>query len=201
LIPDDDITVLLRQWTGEGDSADALFNAVYPRLRQIAGSLFRGESPAHVLQPTGVVNELFIKLVRQRELRFENREHFYSLAARLMRRILVDHARAGGRRKRDRALEVPLHPEVGIDGDAANAFAHIADAPAAELLDLDSALHALNALDPRMASIVELRYFLGTTAEEAAEVLNISKATVDRELNFARGWLRDRMQGTGAALP
>lgn len=201
MIPEDDITVLLRQWTGEGDSADALFNAVYPRLRQIAGSLFRGESPAHVLQPTGVVNELFIKLVRQRALKFENREHFYSLAARLMRRILVDHARAGGRQKRDRALEVPLLPEVDIDGGAVTAFSHIAGAPAAELLDLDSALHALGELDPRMSSIVELRYFLGTTAEEAAEVLNISKATVDRELNFARGWLRHRMQGTGAALP
>ena len=99
-----EITELLHAWTqGEANALDRLFEEVYPQLRRIAGSLFRGERPEHLLQPTSVVNELFLKLVRQRSLRFEDREHFYSLSAKLMRRVLIDHARgnaAGETRRR-----------------------------------------------------------------------------------------------------
>jgi RNA polymerase sigma factor (TIGR02999 family) len=107
--PPGQITELLRRWCdGETQSMDPLFNLVYPRLRQIANALFRGESPESMLQPTSVVNELFIKLVRQHSLQFDNREHFFSLAASLMRRILVDHARSEQRGKRDGGVKVPL---------------------------------------------------------------------------------------------
>ena len=192
--PAGEITELLRQWTvGEPDTLDPLFKLVYPRLRQIANALFRRESPGSILQPTGVVNELFIKLLRQHSLQFENREHFFSFAATLMRRILIDHARAEGRDKRDGGLRIPLHDEM----------AWVATIPSADLLDIDRALRELHAIDPRKSRLVELRFFLGTTSEEAAELLQTSKATVDRDLKFARGWLSDRLRametGPGAA--
>jgi RNA polymerase sigma factor (TIGR02999 family) len=181
----DEITDLLRRWSeGEPDSLDPLFKLVYPRLRQIANALFRGESPGSILQPTSVVNELFLKLLRQHSLQFENREHFYSFAASLMRRILVDHARAEGRHKRTGGVQVPLHDEL----------AWVATMPSAELLDVDQALKELHQIDARKSRMVELRFFLGTTAEETADLLQTSKATVDRELKFARGWLCARLQ-------
>jgi RNA polymerase sigma factor (TIGR02999 family) len=183
--PTGDVTQLLQRWSaGQTDSLDPLFNLVYPRLRQIANTLFRGESPESMLQPTGVVNELFIKLVRQHSLRFENREHFFSLAASLMRRILVDHARSERRDKRDGGIQVPLHDDL----------VWVSTMPSADLLDIDRALEELQKIDPRKSRMVELRFFLGSTAEETAELLNTSKATVDRELKFARGWLYERLQ-------
>jgi RNA polymerase sigma factor (TIGR02999 family) len=179
-----DITMLLREWTeGRSDALESLFDLVYPELRRIAGALFRGEGPGQIQQPTSVVNELFLKLVRQRSLRFEDRNHFYSLSARLMRRILIDQARSQGRQKRDGGLALPL--EEGM--------AWI-DASPAEFLDLDRALDELEALDPRKSKMVEYRFFLGFTADETAELLGASKATVDRELRFVRGWLYDRLR-------
>ena len=178
-----DITMLLREWTeGRPGALESLFDRVYPELRRIAGALFRGEGPGQIQQPTSVVNELFLKLVRQRSLRFEDRNHFYSLSARLMRRILIDQARSQGRQKRDGGLAVPL--EEGMAW---------VDATPAELLDLDRALNALETLDPRKTKMVEYRFFLGFSAEETAELLGVSKATVDRELRFTRGWLYDRL--------
>src|ERR1039458_632746 len=104
-----EITILLRDWSaGNPAATEHLFELVYPQLRKIAGALFRGERPENLLQPTSVVNELFLKLVRQRSLRFEDREHFYSLSARLMRRVLIDQARSEGREKRDGGVRVPL---------------------------------------------------------------------------------------------
>jgi RNA polymerase sigma factor (TIGR02999 family) len=182
-----EVTELLRRW-GEGERAsmDPLFNLVYPRLRQIAGSLFRRESAASLLQPTGVVNELFLKLVSQRTLQFESREHFFSFAASLMRRILVDQARAARSDKRDGGVRVALDDDL----------VWIATMPSVDVLDIDRALGELEKIDPRKSHLVELRFFLGTTAEEAAEILHTSKATVDRELRFARGWLYDRLRTT-----
>lgn len=178
-----DITVLLREWTeGKPGAMDRLFELVYPELRRISGALFRGERPENLQQPTSVVNELFLKLVRQRSLRFEDRAHFYSLSARLMRRILIDQARSEARQKRDAALVVPL--EEGLAW---------LDAKPVEVLDLDRALDGLEALDPRKCRMVEYRFILGFTAEETAELLGTSKATVDRELRFARGWLYERL--------
>lgn len=178
-----EITVLLREW-GEGKAVatDQLFELVYPHLKHIASALFRGERPEHLMQPTSVVNELFLKLVRQRSLRFEDREHFYSLSARLMRRILVDHARSERRQKRDGGVPVPLHEELAW-----------VDAKSAELMDLDRVLQELEGLDPHKCRMVELRFFLGFTAEETAELLNTSKTSVDRHLRFVRGWLYDRL--------
>jgi RNA polymerase sigma factor (TIGR02999 family) len=182
-----DVTELLREWSeGKPDAIDRLFEVVYPQLRQIAGALFRGERPENVLQPTSVVNELFLKLIRQRSLRFEDREHFYSLSARLMRRVLLDHARSQQRQKRDGGISVPLDEKLAW-----------IDAKQVELMDLDRVLDELEELDPKKCRMVELRFFLGFTAEETAELLSTSKATVDRELKFARGWLYERLHHPG----
>jgi RNA polymerase sigma factor (TIGR02999 family) len=179
-----EITVLLRDWSaGNTAATEQLFELVYPHLRKIAGALFRSERPENLMQPTSVVNELFLKLIRQRSLRFEDREHFYSLSARLMRRVLVDHARSEGRQKRDGGIPVELHPDMAWF-----------DARPPELMDVDRVLTELDQLDPRKCRMVELRFFLGFTAEETAELMNTSKATVDRELRFVRGWLADRLQ-------
>lgn len=181
--PPGEVTELLREWReGKPDAVDRLFETVYPQLRQIAGALFRGERPENILQPTSVVNELFLKLIRQRSLRFEDREHFYSLSARLMRRVLLDHARGQGRQKRDGGISVPLDEKLAW-----------IDARSVEMMDLDRVLDELEELDPRKCRMVELRFFLGFTAEETAELLSTSKATVDRELKFARGWLYERL--------
>jgi len=182
--PDDgQITVLLRQWSG-GDAATIgpLFEQVYPQLKQIAGALFRGERAPNALQPTGLVNELYLKLIKHRELQFENRRHFFSLSARLMRRILVDEARLRGRLKRDGGVAVPLHEDLAS-----------IDAASPEMLDLDRLLDELEQIDPRKCRMVELRYFLGFTAEETAEIVESSKATVDRDLKFVRAWLFERL--------
>jgi RNA polymerase sigma factor (TIGR02999 family) len=187
--PPGNVTELLKRWsTGQTDALDPLFNLVYPRLRQIANALFRGESPESVLQPTSVVNELFIKLVRQHSLQFENREHFFSLAASLMRRILVDHARSERRAKRDGGIKVLLQDDL----------VWVASMPSTDLLDIDRALQDLQKIDPRKSRMVELRFFLGSTSEETADILKTSKATVDRELRFARGWLYERLQSGGS---
>jgi RNA polymerase sigma factor (TIGR02999 family) len=178
-----EVTELLREWQeGKPAAVDRLFEVVYPQLRRIAVALFRGERPENVLQPTSVVNELFLKLIRQRSLRFEDREHFYSLSARLMRRVLIDHARTEGRQKRDGGIPVPLDEKLAW-----------IDARQVEMMDLDRVLSELDEIDPRKCRMVELRFFLGFSAEETAELLSLSKATVDRELKFVRGWLYERL--------
>jgi RNA polymerase sigma factor (TIGR02999 family) len=178
------ITALLRRWSG-GDSAmlEPLFSQVYPELKQIAGAIFRGERPGKILQPTGLVNELYLKLIRHRQLHFEDRHHFFSLAARLMRRILVDEARSQGRQKRAGGVAVPLHEDLAS-----------IDASSVEMVDLDRALEELEQIDARKCRMVELRFFLGFTAEETAEIVGASKATVDRDLKFVRAWLYDRLR-------
>src|SRR5579863_9323444 len=167
-----EITELLREWSdGRAEAVERLFDVVYPHLRQIAGALFSGERPENLLQPTCVVNELFLKLVRQRNLRFEDREHFYSLSARLMRRVLVDHARSEHRQKRYSGVPIPL-----LEGMA------WVDAKQVELMDLDRVLEELEKLDRRKCRMIELRFFMGFTVEETAELLSISTASVDRDL-------------------
>jgi RNA polymerase sigma factor (TIGR02999 family) len=179
-----EITQHLHEWTeGKPEATDALFNLVYPHLRKIAGALFRRERPENLLQPTSVVNELFLKLVRQRSLRFEDREHFYSLSARLMRRVLADHARSEGRQKRDAGVSVPFNDDL---------FSVTADPT--DAINLDRVLEELEQIDPRKCRMIELRLFLGFTVEETAELLHTSKASVDRDTRFARAWLNDRLR-------
>lgn len=179
-----DITVLLRQWSG-GDSRtlEPLFELVYPQLKQIANSLFRHERPGNILQPTVLVNELYLKLLGQHRLRIEDRQHFFSLAARMMRRVLVDQVRAEGRQKRSAGQPLPLHEDLAF-----------IDAASPEMLDLDRVLDELEHIDIRKCRMLEVRCFLGFTADETAEVFGTSKATVDRDLRFVRSWLYDRLQ-------
>ena len=182
------ITLLLHEWSaGEPAATEALFELVYPHLRQIAGSLFRGERPENLLQPTSVVNELFLKLMRQRSLRFEDREHFYALSATIMRRVIVDHARSQQRLKRDGGKPVPLHDDLLWS-----------EASPEATLDVDRALSELEQQDPRKCRMVELRFFLGFTAEETADLLKVSKASVDRDMRFVRGWLQVRLRRVGS---
>lgn len=182
------ITLLLHEWSaGQPAAGESLFEMVYPDLRKIAGALFRGERPENLLQPTSVVNELFLKLVRQRSCRFEDREHFYSLSARLMRRVLVDHARSEQRAKRSGGVAVPLSDDL----------LWMKTSPESAI-DLDRILLELESVDPRKCRMVELRFFLGFTADETAELLHTSKATVDRDLRFIRVWLAERLQRDSA---
>jgi RNA polymerase sigma factor (TIGR02999 family) len=179
-----DITVLLRKWS-EGDEAalDPIFEVIYPQLRQIAGALMRRERPGHLSQPTGIVNDFYLKLVEQQRLRVEDRAHFLSLAALFMRRILMDQARKNGTRKRNGGQPVVFTEDLSWFSAAAGE----------EMLDVDVALNELREIDERKCRIVELRYFLGFTVDETAELLGLSKATVDRELKFARGWIQERL--------
>jgi RNA polymerase sigma factor (TIGR02999 family) len=181
-----EITILLHEWSeGKPHAIEHLFERVYPQLKRIAGGLMRGERPENQLQPTSVVNELFLKMIRQRSLRFEDREHFYSLSARLMRRVLVDHARSERRLKRDAGVTVPFDEEIAGT-----------EIRSVEIMDLDRVLVELEDLDQRKCRMVELRFFLGFTADETAELMQTSKASVDRELRFVRGWMHDRLHAT-----
>ena len=148
----------------------------------MAAGYFRGEAPGHTLQPTAVVHELFLKLSGN-GLRVQDRQHFYAIAARQMRRLLIEHARAANARKRGGHL-ARVHP-----ADLAGPPGLVSD-----ILELNDALTALEKLDERIARGVELRYFGGLTEEEAAEVLNISVATLKRDWQFARAWLRSRLE-------
>lgn len=180
------VTALLLAWGG-GDRAalDALLPAVYDELHQQAARALRREAPGHTLQPTGLVHEAYLRLVDQRRARWENRAQFFGVAAQLMRRILVDHARSRRADKRGGgARAVTLGTDLPA-GDGA------AGSPAAlDVLALDDALARLAALDPRQARVVELRYFGGLDIDETAAALGISPATVKREWTVARAWLR-----------
>jgi RNA polymerase sigma factor (TIGR02999 family) len=180
------VTILLHDWeAGKPEALDRLFEIVYPELRRIAGALFRNEGSNSLLQPTSVVNELFLKLVRQRSLRFEDRTHFYSLSARLMRRVIIDQARSQKRDKRDGGVRVPF--EEGLSW---------IDASPVETMDVDRVLNELESIDPRKCRMIEFRFFLGFSAEETAELLDTSKATVNRDIRFARAWLYERLRST-----
>jgi RNA polymerase sigma factor (TIGR02999 family) len=180
------ITRLLVDWRGGRQAAlDELIPLVHDELRRIAGGYMRRESEGHTLQPTAVVNEAYLRLI-DAEVAWNDRVHFYAVAARLMRRILVDHAKAKHREKRGGAAErLPLEEaKVG--------------APAQDLdvLELDLALKGLAAFDERKSRIVELHYFGGLNYDETAQALDISAATVDRELRLAKAWLHREMSGT-----
>lgn len=186
-----EITLLLARWKeGERTAFDELMPLVYPHLREVAAAYVRRERNPDVLQATALVHELYLRLLNQKKAAWEDRRHFYTFAARVMRLILIDHARQGLSQMRGGDLErVPLSddlPWINIGS--------------AELLDLNRALEELALLDEKKVQIVELRYFLGCTAEETAALIDVSKATVDRELRFVKSWLYQRIR-PGAALP
>ena len=183
-----EITTLLGEWGRDGSRMpERLLDLTYPQLHRIACNLFRGEREDSLLQPTSVVNELFFRLVRQHDLQFDDRQHFYRLAARLMRNILIDQARTEMRQKRDGRLRVPLSDDV-LSGRGT------AVPDAVDAIDLDRALQELERHDPEKLRMVEFRFFLGCTLEETAGLLEVSKAKVDRDLRFVRGWLKVRLQ-------
>ena len=180
-----EITTLLQKWSG-GDAAalDDLVEAAYNELHAIAGGYLRQESRNPSLQATELVNELYVRLARQRSSQFSDRRHFYSFAAMLMRRILNDLSRRNRAQKRPGAEggRIPLHPDLAW-----------VDAAGEEMLSLDQALTELELLDERKVRMLELRYFLGCTNEETAELLGVTRSTVDRDLQFAKAWLYRRL--------
>jgi RNA polymerase sigma factor (TIGR02999 family) len=184
------LTQLLVDWqNGSQQALDRLVPLVYDELRTIASRYLSRESPGHPLQSTALVHETYMKLLGQQRVQWQNRSHFFAIAAQMMRRILVDHARRQHRAKRggpaatlslDEALGVP-QPDADVD-----------------LLALDAALTALALIDPRGARIIELRFFSSLTIEETAAVLDISTGTVKRDWHAARAWLYREMQRSPA---
>jgi RNA polymerase sigma factor (TIGR02999 family) len=175
------ITRLLIEWNnGRNGALEDLLPLVYGELRRLAAQRLRRERPDHTLQPTALVHEAYLRLVDQRQVRWQNRAHFYGVAAHVMRRILVDRARARNADKRGAGWE-----RVTLVGDRTPSESRDVD-----LLALDDALKRLATLDPQQERIVELRYFGGLTLDETAEVIGISTATVKREWAIARAWLR-----------
>jgi RNA polymerase sigma-70 factor (ECF subfamily) len=184
----DDVTTLLARWRkGSAEAEAQLMERVQGELRRLAAGYLRRERAGQTLQPTAVVNEAYMRLLPQRGVSWENRAHFFGIAARMMRRVLVDHARRRHAAKRDAG---PADP-VSISGVASPAR----EADPIDVLALHDALSKLAELDKRQAEIVEMRFFAGLTVEEIAEVMEISTATVKREWATAKLWLRRQMQG------
>lgn len=175
------ITQLLERWSqGDEEALDQLMPLVYDELHRLAGAYLRRERREHTLQPTALVNEAYLKLVRQRNIQWQNRAQFFGVAAQLMRRILVDHARVNNADKRggDR-VNVSLK-NIGAFGTQ----------PTTDVLALHDVLNRLAEIDPDQSRIVELRFFGGLTIEEAAEVMQVSHSTVEREWKIAKAWLK-----------
>lgn len=189
-----DATRLLLDWSGGDRSAlERLMPLVYDELRALASRSLRNERSGHTLQGTALVHEAYLRLVDQRRVQWRDRAHFFGVAARLMRRILVDHARRHGAAKRGRGKVGSLEHLKSAGGIASA----IGGAPVGgmDVMMLDDALERLAARHPRPERVVELRFFGGLTIEEAAEVLGVSPATVKNDWSFARAWLYRELQG------
>ena len=185
--PLDDLTRLLVAWShGEPGALDRLVPLVYGQLRRQARLQLRHERAGHTLQPTALVHEAFLRLVGQSRAQWQNREHFFAVAARAMRRVLVDHARARAAAKRGDGRTL-----IALD-EAPDPAAP----PAVDVLALDQTLDRLAAIDLRQARVVELRYFAGLSAPETAAALEVSLATVNRDWAMARAWLFRELGGT-----
>jgi len=182
-----DVTALLGELTkGNPDAGPKLIPLVYGELRRMAAGYMRRERTGHTLQATALVHEAYLKLLGQHSVDWQNRAHFFGIAAQVMRRILIDHARGHVRDKRGGGREaVPLDEALVFSPERS-----------ADFLELDSALERLAELDPRQAKIVELRFFGGLTVEEAAEVLGISPKTVKRDWSVAKAWLHGELKAT-----
>jgi RNA polymerase sigma factor (TIGR02999 family) len=180
----DDITLLLkRMQDGDGDARARLIALVYPELRRMAARRMRGERPGHTLQPTALVHEAFVRLAGTRDIVWENRVHFFALAADVMRNVLVDSARRRRAAKRG-------------SGERAKALddwdAEVYERPDL-ILDVDRLLERLRAMDARQAQVVELRFFAGLTEREIAEAMDVSERTIKRDWSMARAWMRKEL--------
>lgn len=181
-----DITRILERWSsGEERALDELLPLVYKELRRLAGNYLRRERHELTLQPTALINEVFLRLIDQQEIKWQSRAHFFGIAARLMRRILVDRVRVRQAAKRGgEHYSLSLSKADRIAGQAS-----------VDLLALNLALNKLDELDAQQGRIVELRFFGGLTIEESAEVLSVSHATIERQWKVARAWLRRELGG------
>jgi RNA polymerase sigma factor (TIGR02999 family) len=182
--PDHDVTVLLRQWrNGDREAHDRLLALVYDELRRVARARLRANTPHHTLQPTALVHEAYLRLMGSKAAEPENRAHLFALAARMMRQVLVDHAR---RRNADKR------------GGGSTSITFSEDTPArqasiVDVLALDEALTDLATLDQRLCQVVELKCFTGLNIQETADALGVSTATVERDWAVAKAWLFDRL--------
>jgi RNA polymerase sigma factor (TIGR02999 family) len=185
------VTDVLLQWShGDRTALDRLAPLIYPDLRRIAARQMRREPSDHTLQPTALVHEVFLQLVDQRHATWENRAHFFAVAAQLMRRILVDYARSRAALKRGAGITTLTLAADGADGSV--------DPVAAEVVAVHQALERLAVRDPDQARIVELRFFGGLSVEETAHVLERSPRTIKREWRIAKAWLFRELQAPPA---
>jgi RNA polymerase sigma factor (TIGR02999 family) len=181
-----EVTRLLRQLkAGREDAAAELAPLIYQELHRLAAACMRRERPEHTLQPTALVNEAYMRLVGQRDVRWQNRSHFYGIAAQVMRRVLLDYAR-----KRQSGKRGGRQKKVEFDENMCGSDQQLEAA-----LAVDECLQRLERLDPQQGRVVELRFFAGLNVEETAQILGISTATVKREWQFAKAWLQREMNG------
>ncbi len=186
-----EVTAWLERWAqGEPAALDQLAPLVYDQLRAIADNLLSNERSDHTLQPTALVNETFLKLLGLHKLSLNDRSHFFAFAAKLMRRVLIDHARRLKTDKRASREPLPLDPELGWTASTDE-----------QSLDLSAALEELEVLDATKTRTLELRYFLGCTVEETAALLGLSASTVDRNLRFSLAWLHSRLHPSAGLQP
>ncbi len=180
-----DVSGLLRAWTGgDREALDRLTPIVYHELRRLAGRYMRRERPDHSLQATALVNEAYMRLADYNRMEWQNRAHFFAVAAQLMRRILVEHARRRNWKRGGQVQHVALDEAVVVGGSRST-----------DLVALDDALTALAQMDPRKVQVVEMRFFGGLSVEETAEVLKVAPITVMRDWSGAKAWLYREMNG------
>lgn len=183
----DSVTELLIELSnGDRKAVDLLLPVIYDELRKLAANYLRRERPDHTLQPTALVHEAYLRLVDQTRVNWQNRAHFFGVAAHIMRRLLVDHARKHNAEKRGQDFE-----KISLDENIDRATER-----STELIALDDALQALAAFDEQKARVVELRYFGGLSIEETAGVMGVAPTTINRHWRFAKAWLHGEMQRT-----
>lgn len=187
--PDGEVTQLLRKWSsGDEKARDQLMPVIYKELQRLAHHHLRRESDGHTLQTTALVHEVYLRLCGARELRWEDRAHFFAVAARMMRRILVDYARRQNAEKRGgSAIRTALDDELAIPLQ-----------PGTDLVSLDDALEQLHNVDARKCQVVEMRFFVGLSAKEIAAALGTTEATVRRDWTIAKAWLYRYLEGKAA---
>lgn len=187
-MPETGVTGLLIAWNnGDHTALDRLMPLVYEELRRIARRHLSFEDSGHTLQSTALVHEAYLRLIDQNRVQWQNRAHFFAVAAQMIRRILVDHARERKAAKRGRAQKLTLDESI-----------HLPVERDLDLVSLDEALDALSELDAQQAKVIELRFFAGLTIAEASEALGISTATVQRDWVTAKAWLFDRLNHSGS---